>query len=90
MAGSPAADRPSLRVIHCALLRPVPALAQQEFVALAAAVPADERESRPLEGEWSLKQIIGHMVDYERLGVIALKAVAVGREPAPRNAHSRF
>ena len=79
-AARPPTD-PSLRVIHRALLRPVLALAQQEFVALAALVPADERESRPLEGEWSLKQIIGHMVDYERLGVIALKAVAVGREP---------
>jgi uncharacterized damage-inducible protein DinB len=72
---------PSRRVIHRALLRPLLGLAQQEFLTLAALLPADERESRTLEGEWTLKQIIGHLVDYERLGVVALKAVAAERDP---------
>lgn len=73
---------PSLRVIHRALLRPLLGLSQQEFLTLAALLPADERETRPLDGEWTLKQIIGHLVDYERLGVVALKAIAAEREPA--------
>ena len=72
---------PSLRVIHRALLRPLLGLAQQEFLALAALVPEEERDTRPLEGGWTLKQIIGHLVDYERLAVLALKAVAERREP---------
>ena len=76
----PPAD-PSIRVIHRALLRPILALAQQEFLALAALLPPDEREDRPLEGDWTLKQMIGHMVDYERLCVVALKALAAGRAP---------
>ena len=73
---------PSRRVIHRALLRLLLGLSQQEFLTLAALLPADERETRPLDGEWTLKQIIGHLVDYERLGIIALKAVAAEREPA--------
>jgi hypothetical protein len=72
---------PSIRVIHRALLRPILALAQQEFLALAALLPPEERDDRPLEGDWTLKQMIGHMVDYERLCVVALKALAAGRAP---------
>ncbi|MBP6786571.1 MAG: DinB family protein [Candidatus Promineofilum sp.] len=79
-ATRPPADS-SLRVIHRALLGPLLGLAQQEFLALAALVPVEERESRPLEGEWSLKQIIGHLVEYERLAIVAIKAVAGGDEP---------
>jgi hypothetical protein len=37
---------------------------------------------RPVEGWWSLKQVLGHLSDYERLGIVALKAIADGREPA--------
>lgn len=72
---------PAIRVIHRALLRPVLSLARYEFLAVAALVPAAEREIRPVEGNWTLKQIIGHLSDYERLGVFALRAVAGGREP---------
>lgn len=78
--GRPPLD-PSRRVIHRALLRPLLGLAQQEFLTLAALLPEEEWGSRPLEGEWTLKQIIGHLVDYERMGVVALKAVAAEREP---------
>ncbi len=79
-AGRPPAD-PSLRVIHRALLRPLLGLAQHEFLALAALAPEAERESRPLDGGWTLKQILGHLTDYERLAITALKAVAMEREP---------
>lgn len=72
---------PSIRIIHRALLRPVLGLSRQEFLALAALVPVDARENEPLVGEWTLKQLVGHLVDYEALGVVALKAVAAGREP---------
>jgi len=73
---------PAVRVIERALLRPLLGLARAEFLALAALIPPDERETRPIEGDWSLKQVLGHLSDYERLGVIALRQVAAGREPA--------
>jgi hypothetical protein len=72
---------PSLRVIHRSLLRPILGLSRSEFLALAALVPSGERETRPVEGKWSLKQVLGHLSDYERLGIVALKAIAAGREP---------
>lgn len=78
--GFPSND-PSLRVIHSALLRPLLGLARRELLALAALLPPAERESRPLTGAWTLKQIVGHLADYERLGVLALRALAAGREP---------
>ncbi len=72
----------SRRVIHRALLRPLLGLSRQEFIALAALIPASERETRSVAGDWSLKQIVGHLCDYESLGVIALQAVGAGAEPA--------
>jgi hypothetical protein len=65
-------------------------LSRQEFTALAALIPAAERETRPALGSWSLKQIVGHLSDYESLGVVALKAVAAGEEPAYASAISDF
>jgi hypothetical protein len=50
-------------------------------MALAELVPAAERGTRQVEGDWTLKQIIGHLADYERLGVVALRAMVAGREP---------
>lgn len=75
-------NAPSVRVIERALLRPLLGLARAEFLALAALIPTNERETRPVEGGWSLKQVLGHLSDYERLGVVALRQVAAGREPA--------
>ena len=72
---------PSLRVIHRALLRPLLGLARREFLALAALLPPAERETRAVTGIWTLKQIVGHLADYERMGVLILRALAAGREP---------
>jgi len=80
-AGYPPNDQ-ELRVIHRALIRPILSLSRGELLALAATVPPDELETRPVEGDWTLKQVLGHLSDYERLGVLALREVAAGREPA--------
>jgi hypothetical protein len=40
-----------------------------------------DRESRRPGESWTLKNQFGHLVDYERLGVIALKSVSDGSEP---------
>lgn len=80
-AGYPPND-PEVRVIHRTLLRPIMGLSRGELLALAAIIPPDERETQPIEGDWTLKQVLGHMSDYERPGVLALRQVAAGREPA--------
>lgn len=76
------ANDPSIRIIHRSLLRPILGLSRQEFLALAALAAQDEREKRSLIGSWTLKQVIGHLVDYERLAVVALKALAARQDPA--------
>lgn len=81
---------PSRRVIHRSLLRPLLGLSRQEFLALAKLIPEDERETRSVGGSWTLKQVIGHLSDYERLGIVALKAIAAGREPAYETAIHDF
>lgn len=80
-AGYPPND-PAVRVIHRALLRPLLSLARQEFLSLVALIPPAARETALAEGGWSLKQVLGHLGDYERLGVLALRQVAAGDEPA--------
>lgn len=72
---------PSIRVIHRSLLRPILGLSQQEFLAPAALVPPEARETQAIGGDWTLKQIVGHLSDYDGLGIVALKAVAAEREP---------
>lgn len=75
-------NHPSVRVIHRALLRPLLSLARQELLAIATLVAPEARETQPVEGVWTLKQILGHLSDYDRLGVLALRQLAAGREPA--------
>jgi hypothetical protein len=79
-----------LRVIHRSLLRPILGLSRKEFLALAALVPTAERETRPVEGSWTLKQLLNHLSHYERLGIVALKDVAAGRETAYETAIPDF
>lgn len=88
-AGYPPND-PSLRVIHGALLPAILSLSRHEFLALAALIPNVERETRPVVGQWSLKQVMGHLIEYEMLGIIALAAIGVGREPAYDSAITDF
>lgn len=76
------ANDPVRRVIHRSLLRPLLSLSRAELLTLAALVEPKERETRRLEGTWTLKQLLGHLSEYERLGVVALKAIAIGVEPA--------
>jgi hypothetical protein len=88
-AGYPPND-PSLRVIHRELLAALLSLSRHEFWTLAALIPAAERETRPVVGAWTLKQVVGHMTDYEMLGIVALVQVAEGREPEYESAVADF
>lgn len=71
----------SLRIIHGALLPPLLKLSRHEFLTLAGLIPVAERETRPIEGMWTLKQLLGHITDYEMMGIVALAAIDTGREP---------
>ncbi len=55
--------------------------AREEFLTASDLVPAEERSSRPVCGEWTLKDLVGHQADWERVGVIGLRHMAAGRPP---------
>ncbi|MBC7234062.1 MAG: DinB family protein [Chloroflexi bacterium] len=46
-----------------------------------ALVPAAERETRLVCGEWTLKDVVGHIADWERLAVEGLRQMAAGQAP---------
>ncbi len=55
--------------------------AREELLAAAALIPPEERTSRPACGEWTLKDVLAHMADWEWLGVEALRYMAAGQPP---------
>ena len=57
------------------------AAARDELLTAAALVLPEERESRPVCGEWTLKDVLGHVADWEWLGVEGLRQMAAGRAP---------
>lgn len=73
---------PSLRFIHRTLLRPLLGQARAELLALLALIPPEARETQAIEGQWSLPQILGHISDYDRLSVLALRQLAAGEMPS--------
>jgi len=62
------------------VLRAALAAARQELLACAL-IPAAERDSRPVCGVWTLKDVLGHIADWERVGVQGLRDMAGGTTP---------
>jgi len=52
-----------------------------ELLTAAALVLPEERASRPVCGEWTLKDVLGHVADWEWLGVEGLRQMAAGCAP---------
>jgi len=46
-----------------------------------ALVPQEEQVSRPLCGHWTLKDLLGHIADWEQIGVDGLRHMAAGQPP---------
>lgn len=63
------------------LLRAYLKAARKEFIAAAALVPAAERDSRPVCGVWTLKDLVGHLTDWEKVGVDGLQQLVAGVTP---------
>jgi hypothetical protein len=55
--------------------------ARRELLAAAALVPPEERTSRRVCGAWTVKDVVGHLGDWEYVGVAGLRDVAAGRIP---------
>ncbi len=63
------------------VLRPFLQASRQEFMSLATLIPADARNTRPVCGVWTLRDVVGHLTAYEFMGVTALRDLALGSSP---------
>jgi hypothetical protein len=57
------------------------AAARDELLAAVSLIPGGERSSRLVCGEWTLKDVIAHITDWERVGVEGLGLMAAGKQP---------
>jgi uncharacterized damage-inducible protein DinB/predicted RNase H-like HicB family nuclease len=64
-----------------ALLLAALAAARDELLTAAALVSPEERVSRSVCGEWTLKDVLGHVADWEWVGVEGLQQMAAGHAP---------
>jgi uncharacterized damage-inducible protein DinB/predicted RNase H-like HicB family nuclease len=55
--------------------------ARERLLRAAAWLPVEERESRCICGEWTLKDVLGHVCDWEWVGVEGLRCMAAGQLP---------
>ncbi|MCB9419698.1 MAG: DinB family protein [Ardenticatenaceae bacterium] len=63
------------------LLRAILKATRKEFLALADLIDEDERTTRPVCGVWTLKDLVGHLTDWERVGVAGLRQLVAGETP---------
>ncbi len=55
--------------------------ARLELLAASDLVPEGERDSRRVCGEWTLKDLLGHIADWEQFGAEGLRLMAAGQPP---------
>jgi len=72
---------PSGRSGDKAILLAALVTAREELLAAAALVPVDARTSWPVCGTWTLKDTLGHIADWEEIGVAGLRQMADGQDP---------
>lgn len=63
------------------LLRTILKATRKEFLALADCVTEAERTTRPVCGVWTLKDLAGHLTDWEKVGVDGLRQLVAGQTP---------
>jgi hypothetical protein len=62
----------------CVLLAALEA-AREELLAWAGLVPGAARDIKPVCGEWTLRDVLGHITDWELFGLDCLASKAAGR-----------
>jgi uncharacterized damage-inducible protein DinB len=55
--------------------------ARAELLTATSCVPAEVRDSRPVCGGWTLKDLLGHVADWELFGAKGLAQMAAGQSP---------
>ncbi len=60
--------------------------ARDELLTAASLVPVAERESRRVCGEWTLKDVLGHVADWELWFLRRLRQLFAGQAPDPNDA----
>ncbi len=63
------------------IVRAIVNATRKEFLSLVDLIPPDERISRPVCGVWGLKDLVGHLTDWERVGLDGLCQLADGKTP---------
>ena len=63
------------------VLRAIVNATRKEFLSLVDLIPSDERVLRPVCGVWGLKDLVGHLTDWERVGLDGLCQLADGKTP---------
>ncbi|MBK6326810.1 MAG: DinB family protein [Chloroflexi bacterium] len=63
------------------LLRAQLKATRREILSLVAVVPPDERIQRPVCGVWTLKDLLGHLTDWEKVGVEGLRQLVDEQTP---------
>src|SRR4030095_11366478 len=53
----------------------------EALAAVLASVPPDRAALRPLPGEWSVQEVVDHLVETYRPGVDELRCVLAGQRP---------
>jgi predicted RNase H-like HicB family nuclease/uncharacterized damage-inducible protein DinB len=64
-----------------AVLAAAMAAARDELLTAAALVPKDAQGSWPVCGEWTVKDLLGHIADWEWFGAKGLRQMADGQAP---------
>jgi len=62
-------------------LRAALAAAREELLTAAALVPPADRSTRLVCGRWTLKDVLGHVADWEAFGTEGLRLMAAGQPP---------
>jgi len=54
---------------------------REALLAHMAFVPPQEQETRPVVGPWTLKELAGHVADWEQQGLVFIRAILAREEP---------
>ena len=63
------------------LLRTILKATRKEFLSLVDMIPEAERTTRPVCGVWTMKDLVGHLADWEKVGVDGLRQLVAGQTP---------